>query len=216
VSGRGAGLCALCWASLSPLAGTHCPRCGGSADDDDDQGCLECLRDPPPQQATVVWGCYDGALRSALLAFKHHGHDELAAPLGRRLGALLALQGWAATIDLVTPVPSHRLRRLWRGPTAAASLAAVVAAALRRPLAVTLVRRGLGRQTGRSRAQRLRLARSTFRCRARVADRRVLLVDDVTTTGATLRRATETLLAAGAATVHCAVLAQTPDARRAT
>jgi predicted amidophosphoribosyltransferase len=164
----------------------------------------------------VVWGEYDGVLRSSVLALKHRGRDELALPLGRRLASRLALESWAATVEEVTSVPSHPLRRFRRGPTAAASLARIVAGELGRPLVSALRRRGLKRQAGRTRAQRLELGPRSFRCSADVNGRALLLVDDVTTTGATLRRATEALVAAGAEVVHCAVLAQTPDARRVT
>jgi predicted amidophosphoribosyltransferase len=78
-----------------------------------------------------------------------------------------------------------------------------------------MVRRGLGRQAARSRAQRMRLGADVFRAVTPVPER-VLLVDDVLTTGTTLRRAVRTLLTAGAAEVFCGVVARTPDSRRPT
>jgi len=164
----------------------------------------------------VVWGEYDAALRTALLAMKRRGRDELARPLGRRLAGRISLERWAPQIDAVTHVPSHLLRRLRRGPSAAFGLAVVVANQLDLPLVRTLRRRGFHRQVGRSRAQRLLLPRQSFSCIAFVQGKRLLVVDDVTTTGATLRRTTETLLAAGAKEVYCAALARTPDVRRPT
>ena len=108
------------------------------------------------------------------------------------------------------------MRRLRRGPAAAEALAATVARELGRPLSSPLSRRGLARQTGRTRAQRLKLDPRSFRCGADLDRRRPLLVDDVTMTGATLRRAAEVLRAAGASAVCCAALAVTPDPRRLT
>lgn len=216
LGGRDSGLCTPCWARLVPLAGARCPRCGGSADEFAEQGCLECSAAPPPQQATVVWGEYDGVLRSAVLALKHRGRDELAGPLGRRLAGRIAAETWSSDLDLIAHVPSHPLRRLRHGRSAAAGLADEVAEHLARPRGHALGRRGMRRQTGRTRPQRLQLPRHTFRSIAAVRGRRLLIVDDVTTTGATLRRAAEVLRAAGADVVYCAAVARTPDPRKAT
>ncbi len=164
----------------------------------------------------MIWGEYDGALRSAVLGLKHRGRDELAIPLGRRLAGRVAAEIWATDIDLVVHVPSHPLRRLRHGRSAAAGLADEVADLLDRPRGRALGRRGMQRQTGRTRPQRLQLPRRSFRSTAAVRGRRLLIIDDVTTTGATLRRAAEVLREAGAEVVYCAALARTPDPRKAT
>ena len=160
-----------------------------------------------------MWGEYDGALRSAVLALKAAGPDELASPLGRRLAARIAIEPWAPEVDVVTFIPSHPLRRLRRGWPAAALLAEEVGRELARPVRPLLARHGLSRQTGRTRAERTRLPRRSFRPRPTVEGRRILLVDDVTTTGTTLRRAAEAALAVGADAVYCAAMALTPDGR---
>jgi ComF family protein len=198
---------------LVPAAGVTCPRCGG-ASDDGAVICLGCHQAPPPQEATVVWGEHEGNLRAAVLALKHGGHDELAAPLGERLAARIAVEPWARGPDVVTPVPSHPLLRLRRGTVAAELLGRAVARALRLPYSAILRRHGRVRQTGLSRAQRRRLPARSFSVRRQVKGRRVLVVDDVTTTGSTLNRAASALLRAGADAVYCAALARTPDARR--
>jgi predicted amidophosphoribosyltransferase len=164
----------------------------------------------------LVWGEYDGPLRSALLALKAGHHDELAVPLGRRLAARVAMEPWVDDIDLVTSVPSHPLRRLRVGWPAAACLARVVAAELHKRTRPLLVRHGRDRQTGRSRAERIKLPQRAVTGRGQAVGRRVLVVDDVTTTGTTLRRSAEALLKAGADAVYCAAMAATPDARRVT
>jgi predicted amidophosphoribosyltransferase len=149
-----------------------------------------------------------------VLALKHGRRDDLAAALGVRLASLVAVQPWASRVDLVTWVPSHRFRRLRRPWAAAELLARSVAHELALPAQSVLARRGLDRQTGRSRARRLQLPSHSFAARRLERGPGVLVVDDVTTTGATMRRVSAALLAAGAAVVFGAVLAQTPDPRR--
>jgi predicted amidophosphoribosyltransferase len=164
----------------------------------------------------VVWGEYDGVLRSSILAVKRRGHDELVASLASRLASRVGLRAWAPSIDTVSCVPSHPLRQIKRGPAAAEAVARHLAHSLGLPFAATLRRRGLHRQADRTRAQRLKLGPGSFACRAAVAGKRLLVVDDVITTGTTLRRVAEALLAAGAEAVFCAAIARTPDARRST
>lgn len=215
ISGMKVGLCSACWSTVAPRAGSTCLRCGGSSDEAADQ-CLRCQDEPPAQGGTVAWGEYDGALRSAVLGIKSRGRDELAVPLARRLAARIAVETWATDVELIVPIPSHPLRRLRRGWPAAAILAQVVGRELDIPVRPLLRRRGLTRQTGRTRAERSRLPRRAFAARGSLAGRRPLVVDDVTTTGTTLRRAAEVLLAAGADSVYCAALAVTPDGRSMT
>ncbi len=213
LQGNDRGLCGTCWAMVLPRAGASCPRCGTPVDEPSEP-CLECVRSAPPQQATVVWGEHDGALRSAILSLKHGGRDDLAGPLARRLAAAVALTSWAASVDVVSWVPSHSLRRFRRPYTAAQLLATGVACGLGIPQRKLLVRYGLGRQTARTRARRLQLPGRAFRAGRSARDRSVLLIDDVITTGTTVRRAAAAVLAAGAASVFCAALAATPRPRR--
>jgi len=212
LQGEDRGLCGACWAMVLPIAGASCPRCGGPVDEDPEP-CLQCTRTPPPQEKTVVWGEHDGALRGAILSLKHSGRDDLAGPLGRRLSAAIAAAVLPPSCDLVTWVPSHAVRRLRRPYSAAQLLSLEVARSFRLPHEQLLTRRGLGRQTTRTRAHRLELPARAFRAGPRSRRRSVLLIDDVMTTGSTLRRAAGAILNAGAETVFCAALARTPDPR---
>jgi predicted amidophosphoribosyltransferase len=213
LAGFDRGLCAGCRSRLVPMTEPCCPRCGVPAADG--LPCPDCALSPPPQEGTVFWGAYDGVLRRAVLALKHGGHDELGRVLGRRLAGRVGLEPWSDVVSAVAVVPSHRLRRLRRGWSAADWIGREVAAALGRPLLPALRRHGLRRQTGRSRSQRTQLPRGSFSSRPVVRGHRILLVDDVSTTGTTLRRAGETLLRAGARAVYCAAVAHAPDPRRA-
>jgi predicted amidophosphoribosyltransferase len=213
LTGGDRGLCGSCWSLTVPRVGNVCPLCG-VASDDASEPCLSCDASPPPQCATVVWGEHHGALRTAILALKHGGRDDLARPLGERLAARIAAEEWAKAIDAVAAVPSHPWRRLKKPWVASELLAQIVAGQLGKPMMRPLRRHGLGRQTGRTRSRRLELPGKSFSASVRADGRRLLLIDDVTTTGTTLRRAASALYRAGATAVYCGVLAQTPDSRR--
>ena len=213
LAGDDRGLCGSCRSRIHPTSGPCCVRCGVPADSDI-LPCLECTASPPPQSATVLWGEYDGVLRLAVLALKHRGHDEIARPLGRRLAARIAVTQWFDEITTVTSVPSHDIRRFRRGSSAARLIGAEVARAVDRPFSRALRRHGLRRQAGRTRAQRRQLPRGSFSASRRVRGHRVLLIDDVCTTGTTLRRAADSLLSGGAEAVFCATIAHATDPRR--
>jgi ComF family protein len=213
---RDPGLCSGCWDGLVPITDPRCPSCAYPIDRAG-QRCLRCTSTPPSHQGLIAWGNYDGALRDVILAFKHGKHDELCAPLASRLAQRISDECWIAEANLVTSVPSHPLFRVRRGYSAAGSLASAVARELGIPYRSTLKRRDLGRQAKRSRSSRAKLSFRTFRNQRfspTICDQTIVLVDDVTTTGATFQRAASTLLGAGAKRVYCAALARTPDPRR--
>lgn len=217
VTGGAGALCTRCWAGISFIAPPVCGRCGypfelGDASGGADGVCGACLRDPPPWERARAVFRYDAASRPLILGFKHgdrtQGAPAFGAWLARAAGPL------AEEADLVVPVPLHR-RRLFRRRY---NQAALLAAALARGKGIDcipdlLVRTRATPSQGRlSRAGRRRNVRGAFavapRHRERIGARRVLLVDDVMTTGATLEAAARCLLRAGAGAVDAAVLAR--------
>lgn len=153
-------------------------------------------------------GPYENDWRAVVLQLKHHRRDELARPLGARLADTVRRSTWP-TPDTLVPVPMWWPRRLWRGFNQAELLARRAGRQLGVPVRLLLSRRRGVRQVGRRRSQRLRLGTTEIRAR-RPAPPRVVLVDDVVTTGATARACCRALRAAGAREVYLLAVARTP------
>jgi ComF family protein len=208
--GAGGGVAGVC----------VCPRCRRSLVDDDlrcpDCGsscpagaCAACQRGAPPCAGLVVLGGYGDELRTAVLRAKRPGAEPVAAALGgllvRRHRTTLA----AWDCDVVVPVPMHWIRRTLRGTSAAEEIARQVAAELRLPCRRLLRRiRATRMQNELPFEDRRGNVRGAFRGRPGAAGRRILLVDDVVTTGGTLAECSRALAAAGAAAVHAAAAAR--------
>jgi ComF family protein len=176
--------------------------------------CRQCRFALASSPATIVPGgitaamSFDGAVRSAVLALKFGNRRAVAAVLAdalvRRLGLAAAE---SATFDLVTWAPTSRRREVARGYDQAELLARAVARQLGLPCRRLLYRVHGAPQMGRTRAERLQ--GPSFRAR-RGRRLRVLVVDDVVTTGATLVEAGEALRAAGITDVRLVAVAATP------
>ena len=203
-------LCAACRTEL-PRNAPACIRCAmplaGAGDT-----CGECLKSPPPFERTAAPWLYAGAIASLLPRFKFHA--ELAC--GRLLAtlALEELESWEGwrEVELVIPVPLHVQRLRQRGYNQALELARPLA----RARGLVLVPEGLHRirdtaaQTELSGEARRRNLRGAFTANDIPKGAGVLLIDDVFTTGATLREAAATVLRAGAARVHVLAMARVP------
>lgn len=152
-------------------------------------------------------------MRRSILRFKFHG----ALELGTLLGSMLATRCLEkrGLIDAVIPIPLHGRRLHERGYNQTLEIARPVATALNAPLAPTLLIRSIAtpHQTGLSKKQRSENLRSAFAAPrpGLLNAKRILLVDDIMTTGATIAAAVMALRKAGAAEVHVAVVARTPD-----
>lgn len=177
-------------------------------------GCARRLRRAPPFAAPAgLDSCaallaYDGAGRDLVAGLKYRNRRVGVARLAAAMVAAAEV-AWGGTVpvDVVTWAPTTSARRRARGYDQARLLAGEVARQLHRPLPALLSRRPGPPQTGRPLVERRGGARFAPR---RAASGRVLLVDDVLTTGATIEAAAEALRGAGAREVHGLVLARTP------
>jgi ComF family protein len=155
---------------------------------------------------------YQDALRQAVLKAKHAAHEPLAIALGQRLAEAIHRLPLPERPDLVVPVPLHWLKRLWRKTDPAGTIAQSLARRLELPLASGLLvcRKLLRRQATLNAQERRRNVRGAFRASRRwsIRGRRILLVDDVMTTGATAHEASRILLQAGAAEIYVATVAR--------
>lgn len=189
--------CAACDARLARAA-VFCPSCAGAV-----------LRAGVGEPG-VAYAIYGGPVATALRRLKYGGRSDLAAPLGHLARA--AVRSARLSAELVVPVPLHPARLAERGYNQAALLGVHVA----RELDVPLLARGLSRtrhtpqQARLDREARLSNVTGAFQVRAgaRVSGKRVVLVDDVATTGATLSACAAELLDAGAASVTAVVVAR--------
>lgn len=211
VSGR---LCGQCLEDWRPPRDDWCDRCGAPVGPhlDTRTGCTHCRGDRFRFEGVRALGAYEGRLRSAVRLGKESDGAAIVAALGRLLHAVH--EEWFGRIaaDVVVPVPRHWTTRWWNVHDAATVLAGTLAKLLERPLEtelLTKVRRTKPQSTLTA-TERRRNLRDAFAVSVHEAfqGRRVLLVDDVLTTGTTADRCARALRDGGASTVHVAVLAR--------
>lgn len=201
--------CATCATTLdTPLEGAVC------------RSCWAILERLPPHTFSIApsirmataLGEYDGLLRDAIHALKYDGRRTVGPGLSR----IMAIRGYDVLegADLVVPVPLHRARQRERGFNQSDALATGLNRTICRALRRTRSTRPQVDLTAHERYQNVAEAFSTSREANQTSGRIVVLVDDVTTTGATLDACAGVLLAAGAREVRALTAARVSTAPR--
>lgn len=216
------GLTGAVWARIQFIEDPVCDGCGAPFDYALGEGvrCVACSARPRAFARARAACLYDEASRDLILKLKHADRPEL----GRLFAAWLsrAAAPLVAEADLVTPVPLHPLRLLARRYNQAAEIARPLARRAGKAYAPGAIRRRRdtatqGGKSGRGRRVNVRGAFEVPPGQARrLEGRRVLLIDDVLTTGATAEACAKVLLAAGASAVDVAVVARVREAAELT
>lgn len=218
VAGR--GLCAACWSKLSFIGRPYCERLGIPFAYDPGPGILsmEAIADPPAYNRARAAVRFDDISRALVHGLKYGDRLDLAPMMGRWISH--AGRELLAEADALVPVPLH-WRRLWsRRFNQSAMLAAAISAESKVPVVTGALKRvkATAQQVGLSRPERAANVQGAFRVpdegKAAVAGRRLIVVDDVLTSGATVEGCARALLRAGAANVDVLVFARVAEAVR--
>ena len=218
--GEGAGLCADCWSRLSLIEPPYCTRLGIPFAYDPGPGLLsmEAIANPPAYDRARAAVRYDDIARVLVHNLKYGDRLDLAPMMGQWMAR--AGHELLAGADSLIPVPLHWRRQWARRFNQSAALAGVVSTLSGVPVMHGgLVRaRATPQQVGKSKAERSDNVQGAFRvaseCSASIAGRRLVLVDDVLTSGATVDACARALLRAGAAHVDVLVFARVVAAAR--
>lgn len=208
-SAKGPDFCEACMAGIYPLGPAHCYLCARPFDDATSSHlCGSCLKRPPGFTRVHVAGRYHGSIKDAVHRLKHCNQLVLARPLGMILGEVVADSAPECRFDTIVPVPLHRQRLRARGYNQAVEIARPLSRQFGLPLQTGLLQRSRHTppQQGLSADQRSRNLRHAFTLAGQVTGARLLLVDDIMTTGETVRECCRILTLGGAEDIQVAVV----------
>lgn len=198
-------ICDSCYLRIRPVPSPYCQICGRPMRR---AGlCRACEGQGKPYVRRRAVGIYESVLTEAIKALKYRGRLSVAMRLGKMMSRLALTDTDMSSVDVIVPVPLHRVRQRERGYNQALLLSEEISREMSLPvLAGSLVRtRFTKQQTRLARKERRRNVAGVFKVLDpdSVRDKQILLIDDVTTTGATLEECARALLDAGAAGVYC-------------
>lgn len=200
--------CSVCEQKVKVISTTDlCPLCG--IPQTGEELCSECKTYQPVYTALRSWGTYDGTLRTAIHRLKYHSDIGLSEILARPLTGLLRTLNWQ--VDLVTAIPLSSKRKRERGYNQAALLARWISLSESLTFKPNMIQRlrDTTSQVGLHAHQRRQNVAGAFNARSTLATgKSVLVIDDVTTTGATMQACALALSAAGARQIYGLTLAR--------
>ena len=167
--------------------------------------CGQCLKKTPPFSTVINYGLYEGVLAEAINQLKFHGVKRLSKPLG---GLLQSLN--LPRTDYIIPVPLSLRSLRERGFNQSLLIARVISKSVKVPLAIDtlLKKKETPPQIGLSARERLSNLKNAFEVKGYIKGLRLLLIDDVMTTGATVTECSKQLIKAGAEDVIVLTLAR--------
>ena len=197
----GVELCETCKEKINTLTGRLCPVCG--IPQRTYAECGLCQQTPPAFETLRSWAVYDGVVKAMVHALKYHGRLSMALPLGQYLADYYTTLNWE--VDLIVPVPISPRRQRQRGYNQAAA----IARSFQRIAAIPIKINALGRlkhtisQVGLNVKDRFENVNGAFWSDPKhVKEKRILVIDDVCTSSATMRACAEALKKAGASKVY--------------
>jgi ComF family protein len=225
---RIAPVCPACWKEITPYNGPICQICGKPLVSQASITCADCIVDKPIFKMARSFGIYEGALRVAINLFKYYGIKRLSKPLSEMIFTLLGnkylsgfkinstqgesqCRGETLPVDVIIPVPLYKKRLRQRGFNQSALFAKHLANHIGVPLLLNcLIKiRDTKPQVGLSAKERRENIRNSFAVISRkfIQGKDILLVDDVFTTGATVRECSKLLKKAGVEDIYVLTLA---------
>jgi ComF family protein len=210
------GICGSCWdkAVALRIAPPRCTSCGlafQNFDADSEHLCGDCIQQMPPYAGARSFGHYTAELSRLIQGLKFQNRRNLVGLLVSLLADAFFDSWGREDFDLIVPVPLHRDRKRERGYNQSELLAQSLARRILIPYNRALLRvRSTQPQVGLSDSQRLQNVRNAFRAAnpPQISEQRILLIDDVMTTGATVASAAKALLDGGARRVSVLTVAR--------
>jgi competence protein ComFC len=204
-SWRYSPVCSECWSQTGKYRGPACRVCALPLSSEYSSVCGQCIKEKPQYSKALFFGLYDGVLAEAINQLKFHGLKRLSKPLGRFL-----LDVDLPPFDGIVPVPLSLKGLRQRGFNQSLLLAIVVSRHFKAPLLMDILskKKETPPQIGLSKKERLYNLRNAFETKGDIESLRLLLIDDVMTTGATANECSRMLMKAGAKEVIVLTLAR--------
>jgi|YelNatPaOPRAMG01_1025707.scaffolds.fasta_scaffold05440_5 ComF family protein len=199
-------ICSDCLSKVSLIKGPVCKVCGSPLEE---EGlCYKCRTSPPYFSRARSYALYDGVIRTAIIRFKFEKRRNLGIFLGKLLGEFILGLKW--DIDFIVPIPLSKERLRIRGFNQSEILAAEVCKILGAPLSLGLIRiKETKPSINLNIEERLdNINRAFLLADTNLKGKKILLIDDVYTTGATTNEASKTLLERGIKEVRVVTLAR--------